>query len=567
MTMQNPPKPSAAVRPLPVRGLPAAVVLLLAVTVMALPATGQGEVADPSTSQSAFQAEGDTTVVDFTFPFPEGEYDRPLYDGYDDARGGGRIHRATDIMSPKMVPVHAVVAGEICFAPDPEPSYGWMIRLCGDDGYRYAYVHLNNDTPGTDDGMGGREYAYAPGIEEGMQVERGEHIGWVGDSGNAEASGSHLHFEIAEDGGEGDVRINPHPSLEAAEERGDFPDDVTPAPQPVTPSPEDPEDDDDEEDGPPSTSSGGYTRLAGGDRISTAVVLSEETRQSARTVIIVPADSHVEALVAAPLAGLVDAPILLAGPDGLAPGVSAEIERLEAPNAYLIGSQQQLSSAVEEDLADAGVRNHARITASDRFSLSAAVAEEMLTYPDVPPLEQVILALGDAEVSARAWPDALSASALAAHTQTPVLLTNGVRLSDEVTDLLSAQRPDEVLIIGGTAAISDAIAAAAAAAADGHVTRLAGATRYATSVAVAEEGRSVGLTDDAVWVATGLNFPDALAAGPAAALAGSPLVLVDGLDVAGAPDSAEWLQDNAEGLLVVGGESVVTDAVAGALAP
>lgn len=129
------------------------------------------------------------------------------------ARSGGRVHHATDIMAAKMLPVLAAADGVILFAPMEEPSYGYMIMLGGDDGYQYNYVHLNNDTPGTDDGMGGVGNAYAPGIRKGVRVTRGQYIAYVGDSGNAESTGSHLHFEMLL----GDTIVNPYPFLVAAE--------------------------------------------------------------------------------------------------------------------------------------------------------------------------------------------------------------------------------------------------------------------------------------------------------------------------------------------------------------
>src|SRR5690606_32955657 len=106
-----------------------------------------------------------------------------------------------------------------------EPSYGYMVTVCGDDGREYHYIHLNNDSPGTDDGRGGPAGAYAPGIRPGVRVARGQWIGYLGDSGNAETTPPHLHFEI-EDPRLGDARvrggryrgdrINPYPSLVAA---------------------------------------------------------------------------------------------------------------------------------------------------------------------------------------------------------------------------------------------------------------------------------------------------------------------------------------------------------------
>ncbi len=149
-------------------------------------------------------------VVDITFPVL-GEV--TFSDDFTSARSGGRTHDATDIMSAKMTPVVAVADGVIRFAPMDEPSYGYILRLDADDGYSYAYIHLNNDTPGTDDGLGGPEHAYAPGIDRGTRVTRGQHIAWVGDSGNAEDVGSHLHFEMYDE--DGDV-INPYLSLLAA---------------------------------------------------------------------------------------------------------------------------------------------------------------------------------------------------------------------------------------------------------------------------------------------------------------------------------------------------------------
>jgi len=76
-------------------------------------------------------------------------------------------------------------------------------------GWETWYIHLNNDTPGTDDGLG---WGIAPGIEEGTVVHQGELIGWVGDSGNAEDVASHLHFQMKQDG----VSVDPYPSLLAA---------------------------------------------------------------------------------------------------------------------------------------------------------------------------------------------------------------------------------------------------------------------------------------------------------------------------------------------------------------
>lgn len=139
-------------------------------------------------------------------------------DNFGNERSGGRLHEGIDIMGPKMTPLYSAIDGRVRRLNIPEETWGYAIVLQDDDGYTYHYLHVNNDTPGTDDGNGGEEHAYAPGIEQGARVSRGQLIGWMGDSGNAENIASHLHFEIRLDG----VAINPYPSLAAARYPGTY---------------------------------------------------------------------------------------------------------------------------------------------------------------------------------------------------------------------------------------------------------------------------------------------------------------------------------------------------------
>lgn len=140
-------------------------------------------------------------------------------DTFNTGRSGGRSHEGIDIMSAKMVPAVAAADGRVRWLTETEASYGWMVVLEDAEGYEYHYIHLNNDTPGTDDGAGGRVHAIAPGIERGASVTKGQLIGWVGDSGNAESTAPHLHFEIHLPGG---IAANAYHSLLAAERPGAF---------------------------------------------------------------------------------------------------------------------------------------------------------------------------------------------------------------------------------------------------------------------------------------------------------------------------------------------------------
>ena len=131
--------------------------------------------------------------------------------------GGARLHLGIDIFAERHTPVVATVSGLITTVRHSnEGLSGNMVVLRGDDGYRYYYIHLNNDSPGTDDDLNLAEHAFAAGIAEGVRVEAGDPIGFVGDSGNAEDTSPHLHFEIRAPSGQ---QINPYPSLVAANAR------------------------------------------------------------------------------------------------------------------------------------------------------------------------------------------------------------------------------------------------------------------------------------------------------------------------------------------------------------
>ena len=153
-------------------------------------------------------------IRQIVFPV-DGEYN--FSDTYGAPRSGGRTHLGTDISAKKMTPIVSAVDGYVSYVSQTEPAWGYAVYVQDRDNYSYRYLHINNDTPGTDDGSGGLAYAFAPTIKEGAKVTVGQLIGWVGDSGNAEDAGSHLHFEIWTPDGN---PMNSYPSLAAALQPG-----------------------------------------------------------------------------------------------------------------------------------------------------------------------------------------------------------------------------------------------------------------------------------------------------------------------------------------------------------
>ena len=184
--------------------------LLFAIALITVPSLVQAQTYSDYSWHSNTPAITPSGPPEIIFPVQGGA---TFVDDFGDGRNGGRLHEANDLMAPKMTPIIAARGGTITSAPTTQPSYGYIISIAGDDGYKYNYLHINNDTPGTDDGLGGLQYAYAPGISRGVKVTQGQHIAWVGDSGNAEATGSHLHFEIRLPD---DTAISPYEFLQAA---------------------------------------------------------------------------------------------------------------------------------------------------------------------------------------------------------------------------------------------------------------------------------------------------------------------------------------------------------------
>lgn len=128
--------------------------------------------------------------------------------------GGSRSHKGADIFGKKGQALLAAAPGKIADIGKGSRS-GYFLKLKDKEGNIYFYVHLNNDRPGTDDGKGGTTTAYVKGIKEGVSVLAGQKIAYMGDSGNAESSKPHLHYEIWPNGSYSSV-ICPNHSLDNA---------------------------------------------------------------------------------------------------------------------------------------------------------------------------------------------------------------------------------------------------------------------------------------------------------------------------------------------------------------
>ncbi|WP_247091041.1 cell wall-binding repeat-containing protein [Ornithinimicrobium sp. F0845] len=191
-----------------------------------------------------------------------------------------------------------------------------------------------------------------------------------------------------------------------------------------------------------------------------------------------------------------------------------------------------------------------RLSGFNRFATAANAA--LSVYPEG--AEVVYIATG------RAFPDALTATAPAGHEDGPVLLTEADRIPLDTRTALEALTPAEIIVTGGSGAVSDDVLAALEQFTDGPVTRISGVDRYGTAAALAARFE----TPETVFVATGLDYPDALAAGARAGAVGAPVLLVrqDGVPVSTRAALESLTPGN---IVVVGGDGSVADEVLTAL--
>jgi hypothetical protein len=166
------------------------------------PESGEGDVATVDAAPAV-----DESVYPLVFPVGG---PHSFTDTFGAPRDGGRSHEGTDIFAAKLTPVVAVANGVITTMRTDGLRAGVFIGLTHNDGWSSWYMHLNNDTPDTDDGLG---VGFVDGLTVGASVVAGEVIGFVGDSGNAEDSSPHLHFELHDPG---NAVINPYPHLAIA---------------------------------------------------------------------------------------------------------------------------------------------------------------------------------------------------------------------------------------------------------------------------------------------------------------------------------------------------------------
>lgn len=272
------------------------------------------------------------------------------------------------------------------------------------------------------------------------------------------------------------------------------------------------------------------TALESPDRYGTAaqvaIVDYVEEGDGASRVLLAQGGAPTDALAASYLAGALDAPLLLTTTGALPAATKEALSLLGATRVTIIGGTAAVSPQVEAELK-ALVPTVDRISGPDRYATGRAVvlaaANPELPVGEVDGTSAVLLVTGED------FPDALSAGPLAAGARLPLLLTRRDVLPDATRTTMQdiGLQGGRVVIVGGTAAVSPAVAAEVQALTGTAPVRLAGDSRYETSRLVADFAYDrLGANTQRVVLARGDSFADALAGGPHGGRVGGPLLLV-----------------------------------------
>ena len=301
-------------------------------------------------------------------------------------------------------------------------------------------------------------------------------------------------------------------------------------------------------------------RLEGTNRYKTACEIWNSSMTTADTAIIVTGENFPDALSASALAGAVNGPLLLVQKNAIPAEVTTLLSEFGVIDCIIVGGDTVVSKAVEDTLRASYTVQ--RIAGGDRYATAAKVAVEVESrmgnaFPDA-----VFVATG------ASFPDALAASPIAYATGMPILLTRTTALPPDTVKAIEDVGATEAIVVGSDKVVATTVynqlgTTGSIASRD----RWFGANRYETARAVANEAVAVGL---GAWqytgIATGQNFPDALAGGAAAGAAGGVLLLTDPVVLSPAAKAAiEANRAKIFGIHIFGSDKAVSTPVRNAI--
>lgn len=279
-------------------------------------------------------------------------------------------------------------------------------------------------------------------------------------------------------------------------------------------------------------------RISGPGRVETSIEISKFENTKSKTVILADARNYPDALAASNLTNGRYSVILVQ--NQLTQAIINEITRLEAQDLIILGGTNSISEDIEKGLADiAGVKNVSRIAGENRYDTCQKIFNHAKK-------KSLVLASGEI------FPDALATSSIL--DQAGLLLTKKDQLPSEAQAAIKDLNHDNFLIVGGENSIQESLATSISNKYQyASHTRISGNNRYETSAKIGER-----LVSSTVILASGENFPDALAASTLAQKIDSPILLVS-KDKIDQSVIDYFKKHNIKKALVVGGQLSISD--------
>ena len=284
-------------------------------------------------------------------------------------------------------------------------------------------------------------------------------------------------------------------------------------------------------------------RINDKDRVGTAINISKKYYNKANTVIVVRHDLFPDSMTASVLAKLKDAPILLNPTDKLDNRVSEEIKRLGVEEVIIVGGRDSISEGVREELKAFDTDKYVeRLSGPDRYGTSEMVARRVVAMTG----KKYIAVVASGQV----FPDALSVGTFASRESYPILLVKKDLIPERIERAINDLDINRTYIAGGLNTISKSTEAKL----PNVVERMAGSTRYETSVAIAKS--KFGASKEA-YIASGEEFADALVISPISGKFNRPTLLVSRNKKVNSPVKAYIRNAGFTSITAIGGERFV----------
>ena len=281
-------------------------------------------------------------------------------------------------------------------------------------------------------------------------------------------------------------------------------------------------------------------RVAGKDRVHTAINTSKRFFNKSKYVIIADSGNYPDALTATVLAHVLDAPILLNNTRYLEDDVAREIVRLGASEVIIVGGHKSISENVKSQLAKFDQNSVQRIWGRDRYVTSSELAYEIQRLTGK--VNKAIIASGED------FPDALATAPLGSKEIAPILLVTRNQMDKKVSKALKDLNINKVYVAGGQNSVSKKLEAQL----PQVIRRFNGQDRYETAILVASYTYP---ESKEVFVASGEVFPDALVIGPVCARRKAPILLSKSTPVKVTDDYIE--KSKIEYLYIIGGTNTI----------